>query len=137
MAIFGIGAMFGRVNDVLEQFIQNEIASMDFGENEAQPLRELIKRIKTGDIIYVKSHPPNLGLIIKAVGIVTSNDVLTDHLPVGTIGVRVRWISRREYAFGQINDFYNVRNNTLYEELNNDVQSMVIELLTERLTPRE
>jgi hypothetical protein len=139
MAIYGIGAMFGRVNDVLEPFMEHNIASMDYTEGDAQPLRELMKHIKPGDIIYAKSYSDQGKLTIKAVGIVTSNQVLTTHdLPVGvgTIGVRVRWIARTNIVFEHLNDYYNVRRITLYEELNIEVQSRIIEWLIERFAPQ-
>jgi len=83
--------------------------------------------MKTGDVIFIKSHPPSEGLILKAVGIVTNADV-RNRSNLGD-GVEVHWTWKGNERLGQISDKYNVRNITLYEEFNPTVQSKVLELL--------
>lgn len=129
MAIFGVGAMYGE-QDVSSDFITKEVACVGWDEKESQTLHSVLKHIKTGDIVYIKSHPPHIGLIIKAVGIVTGQELKRDaHL--GT-GIAVKWLWTGEERFGRLEDKYPVRNLTLYEEYNYSVQSRVIELLIER-----
>ncbi|MGP8215680.1 MAG: hypothetical protein ACLQQ4_08975 [Bacteroidia bacterium] len=124
MAIFGIGAYFsGGQGDVSERFISEGLACIGWGEDEAPTLHEILRYIKLGDIIYIKSNPINQGLRIKAVGIVTDNNVI-ENSELGS-GVRVRWIWTG-LDIQEIEDIYNVRNNTIYEEHNRDVQTIVL-----------
>ena len=127
MAIFGIGAAYGGQNDVSSRFIDKGIACLGWSEKDAPTLHYLLKHIKTGDIIYIKAHPPNLGLIIKAVGIVIGQGVEHDD-ELGT-GIAVKWVWSGDERFGQLQDRYAVRNLALYEEYNYDVQARVIGLL--------
>lgn len=124
MAVFGIGASYER--DVSLEFINKRLACVGWKREVAHPLHNLMKHIKTGDIIYIKSHPPHIGLIIKAVGIVIGQDMKQDEL--GTC-VSVEWVWRGTEQMGKLKDKYPVRNMTLYEEYNFLVQTRVIELL--------
>lgn len=128
MAIYGIGATYDRTNDVSVDFIQEQIACVGWSSQEAPTLHEILKHIKPGDIIYIKSYPPNIGLIIKAVGVVVGNQVI-DH-PILGKGVSVRWQWTGEYRFVPFTDKYNVHSLTLYEEFNLDIQRVTINLLT-------
>lgn len=131
MAIFGIGTMYGATNDVSQKFIKKKCAYVGWDEDKAQPLHTILKHIKVGDIIYIKSHPPSIGLIIKAVGIVTSDNLKEDD--PGT-GVPVKWLWTGEERLGQFDDKYPVRNITLYEEFNRKIQARVIKLLLSRFS---
>lgn len=127
MAIFGVGAMYGGTNDVSEDFITRGIACVGWPETEAPSLHNLLKHIKTGDIVYIKSHPPTVGLIIKAVGVVIVGDIIEDS-NLG-VGIPVRWVWTGEDRVGRLEDKYPVRNLTIYEEYNPEVQMRVIDLL--------
>ena len=131
MAIYGIGAMYNGTDDVSHNFIQAQMACIGWPPEEAPALHEMLRYIKPGDIIYIKSHPPNVGLIIKSVGIVVGNQVQNN--PTLGHGVAVRWIWEGEHRVGPINDRYNVRNLTLYEEFNFDIQQTVLNLLISRV----
>jgi hypothetical protein len=87
--------------------------------------------MKIGDIVYIKSHPPSIGLIIKAVGIVT-NDEPKAAGQLGT-GIPVKWVWTGEERLGQFNDRYPVRNITLYEEYSRSIQESELKLLLSRL----
>jgi hypothetical protein len=128
MAIFGIGATYET--DVSPQFIKKRLACVGWDKKKAQPLHSLLKHIKIGDLIYIKSHPPSIGLIIKAVGIVTSDELQSTDL--GT-GIPVKWLWTGEKRLGQFDDKYPVRNITLYEEYSRKVQGAVVDLLLLRL----
>lgn len=129
MAIFGLGAWHGE--DVTDIFLSNEVACVGWGSHDAPALHKIMTHIKVGDIIYLKAHPPSEGLTIKAVGIVVDDKVVRIK-GVGRACLRVKWVWSGEEYIGVIQDKYNVRNITLYEEYNPDIQQRVIELLTSK-----
>jgi hypothetical protein len=126
MAIYGIGASYSNV-DVSPKFIKKGLACVGWSERDAQPLHAILKHFKIGDIIYIKAHPAQVGLIIKAVGIVISDELKADK-ELGT-GMSVKWLWTGEERLGKFNDKYPVRNITLYEEFSRPVQAKVLRLL--------
>jgi len=126
MAIYGIGASYDNV-DVSPKFIKKGLACVGWSGADAQPLHAILKHFKIGDIVYIKAHPPQIGLIIKAVGIVTSDEIQFDK-ELQT-GIRVKWLWTGEKRLGQFDDKYPVRNITLYEEFSRPIQSVVLKLL--------
>lgn len=128
MAIFGIGAFYDV--DVSEDFIEQNVACIGWSEKDASTLYNILRFLRVGDIIYIKSQPPQVGLIIKAVGVVTDNK-LEKYQGLGT-GVKMKWIWTGNEKLGKIpelDDKYNVRNNSIYEEFNRFVQDKVLSLL--------
>lgn len=134
MAIFGIGAMYGGTEDVSPKFIKKKLACVGWDEDVAQPLHTILKHLKVGDIVYIKSHPPSIGLIVKAVGIVTSDELKDD--PDLGVGVPVNWLWTGEDRLGQFDDKYPVRNITLYEEFNRKIQKRILKLLLTNLSAK-
>ena len=126
VAIYGLGAYYHE--DVTSEFLSNGIACVGWDRTDAPALYNMMVHIKVGDIIYIKSHPIDRGLIIKAVGIVTDGEVISTDL--GDACLRVTWIWVGNEELGKIPDKYNVRNNTLYEEHNPTIQRVVVRLLT-------
>lgn len=131
MAIFGLGAWYGARGDVTETFLSNEVACVGWSYHDAPSLHKIMHHINISDIVYLKSYPANIGLIIKAVGIVVDDEV-TSIENVGRACVKVKWVWEGEELMGKISDKYNVRLNTIYEEYNPIVQKRVIELLTSK-----
>lgn len=130
MAIFGIGATYGK-KDVSQDFIENNVACVGWSINDAPALHEILRCLKVGDIIYIKTAPIGKGIIVKAVGIVTDT-TLKQIEDLGT-GVSVRWIWNGSEKIGNIKDKYNVRYNTLYEEYNKEVQTFVLNLIFQKM----
>lgn len=129
MAIYGIGANFGGSDDVSKQFIKREVACLGYSKEDSPTLHTMLAHIKTGDIIFIKSFPPNIGLIIKAVGVVVGDAVVEDR-ELRLRGVRMKWAWHGDVRLGKLEDKYDpVRGLTLYEEQNFTVQSQVIQLL--------
>lgn len=126
MAIFGIGATYDN-EDVSQDFINNNVACVGWSIDDAPALHEILRCLKVGDIVYIKTAPIGQGIRVKAVGIVTDN-TLQQIEDLGT-GVSVRWIWNGYENIGVIDDKYNVRNNTLYEEFNKEVQTFVLNLI--------
>lgn len=127
MAIYGIGAYYDR-DDMTKEFLSKEAACIGWNKTDAPPLHKMMKHIKTGDILYIKSHPPTEGLIIKAIGVVIDDEIFCTE-DIDEACLKVKWIWKGEKNLGKIDDKNNVRNNTLYEELNPDIQKFVIDLL--------
>src|SRR5262245_19927691 len=91
-------------------------------------------RLKGGDIIYIKAHPPGRTLTIKAVGIVRDEEI-EDYGDLGQ-GVRVRCIWEGSHTIYEgADEKYNVRSNTLYEEVSAEIQGQILELLFAVLQP--
>ena len=129
MAIYGIGANFGE--DVSEDFISEGVACIGWTPEQAPVLHRMLKYIKMGDIIYIKSYPPQIGLIIKAVGIVT-DDTVKDYA-FGK-GVEVRWIWTGDQRLGQLADkCTSLRTGTLFEETSAEVSTKLINLILNNL----
>ena len=129
MAIFGLGAYYQE--DVTDEFVTNGIACVGWERADAPALHKMMAYIKVGDIIYIKSYPPDRGLTVKAVGIVVDDRVNSTDL--GDC-LRVNWIWVGNRELGKIQDKYNVRRNTLFEEYNPEVQREVIGLLISACT---
>ena len=134
MAIYGIGARYGD-KDVSKEFISRGLACVGYEYEDAPSLHKLLNHIKVGDLIYIKSYPPNIGLIIKAVGIVIDDEVKTYRGLER--GLKVKYVWKGNEVIGQLKeDPYNVRNITLYEEFNPDVQKKVIQFLLNSNYPK-
>lgn len=133
MAIYGIGASYSK-RDVSGQFIKKGLACIGWREKEAQPLFAILRHFKIGDIVYIKAHPPQVGLIIKAIGIVVS-DNCKETTMLGK-GIPIEWVWTGEERLGKFDDKYPVRNITLYEEFNLRVQKKIIQLLLSRCRRR-
>lgn len=128
MAIFGLGAYYqGRREDVTGKFVSDGIACIGWNRADAPALHNMMAHMNVGDIIYIKSHPIDRGLIIKAVGIIADDEIISTDL--GDSCLRVNWIWTGNKELGRIPDKYNVRNNTLYVEYNPTIRKTVINLL--------
>jgi len=128
MAIFGIGAHYDR--DVTQEFLSRGFACVGWSANDAPPAHAILRQLRTGDIIFIKSWNPQAGLTIKAVGVVTEGKVRTVR-SLGS-GVPARWVWSGEVRIGKLDDKWPVRTVTLYEEQHPQVQSRIIGLLLDR-----
>ena len=129
MAVYGIGAMYGGVEDKAKDFIRNEVACVGFQPQDATAIHAQMSKIKAGDVIFIKSYVPQTGLHIKAVGIVTDPlfRKITNNLGWG---VGVRWVSSDRITIGKLDDHSDyVRRGSFYEEFNPDVLRRVIDVL--------
>lgn len=139
MAVFGIGAYYDE--DVSSDFICEECACIGYGKTEASSLYEMLRRIKKGDIIYIKSYDiKNKTVLIKAVGYVIGRNIKEYHFPNSNIsmgyGRKVLWKrvleENADWVRIPISDEdkkNNVYQNTLYEEYSDTVINEVLELL--------
>ena len=138
MAIYGFGAMFGGNTDVSGEFLRQGMACVGWAEQDAPPLFDILRNIGNGDLVFIKSFNPQVGLVIKAVGIVTDRTIR--EYPVDghpRHGVTVRWVWHGNDRVGKIDDKYPVRNLTLFQEHTPSVQGRVIGHLLGALAPNQ
>lgn len=136
LAIFGIGATYNdSKKDVTEKFLKNGLVCIGHPEKSSEDpedcspsLHGLLRHIKAGDIVYIKSFNDK-GLYIKAIGIFRVFEELSKDEELGTcLHVKWLWIGPIVGPM-KISDKYNVRWNALYEEYNPEVQKKIISLI--------
>jgi hypothetical protein len=133
MAIFGVGAFFNGKTDVSADFLRAGVACVGWSRQDAPALYKLLERIHAGDIVYIKAHPPGRKLIVKAIGIVTDAEVKSYRRLGHAVCVRWIWRDKKRFIEKKGAERYNVRNNTLYEEMSPVVQKFVLDLLLTRI----
>ena len=129
MAIFGIGANFNN-QDVSDVFISYSFIGIGWDIELAPDLHEFIKSLKVGDIIYIKSFSPSFPNIkIKGIGLISNSEILNEETSDGnlTIGRNVLWCCKEEFELQKPNGKNNVMNNSIYEEFNPKMQSIILE----------
>lgn len=126
MAIYGIGSHYGSTRDMSQDFIKHNCACVGWDQKDAPGLHRAINSLKIGDLIYIKSYPPNVGLIVRAIGIVTDNTAKKYQFSSDDgVGVGVKWIWQGDEKI-QFDDKYNVHRNTFYEEFIPEVQDFIL-----------
>lgn len=136
MAVYGIGAYFNE--DVSKDFIEASCACIGYGKSEASSLYEMLRRVKLGDIIYIKSFTIQGRTVnIKAIGFVTGTNIKNYEFPNGEgsmgYGREVVWKkeynNKDEWLRVKISDEdikNNVYNNTMYEEYSIEVIEKIL-----------
>lgn len=142
MAVFGAGAYYNV--DVTKDFIEQECFCIGYEKKDASALYEMLRRVKIGDIVYLKSF--NIGrkggsgkIFIKAIGFVVGQNIeslkFNDGSSMG-YGRKVKWIKdfsdRDDWIEIELNSQERVNNvygNTLYEEYSARIIEDVINLL--------
>lgn len=132
MAIYGIGASYERKYDKTEKFINGSCACIGYSMEETPELYMILKSVKVGDVIYIKSRNiQDKQIIIKAVGLVKDNE-LKNHGDLGT-GIEVSWVWKGDKRIDISGLKNNVYNNTLYEEFTPAIQQAVLKVFTKKL----
>ncbi len=127
MAIFAIGAYYDE--DVSDSFIKNNIAGPGWLKTEAPELHQFIGSLKVGDIVYIKSaSPASKDIVIKAVGIVSDNALVTNS-PIVSVGRNIKWLVTESFRTAKPQEKNNVRLNTMYEEFHPEVQQAILDRL--------
>lgn len=132
MAVWGIGAYYNdsKVKDKAQDFLRNNFAYIGWKEPEAPAIYQMLRSIKVGDMIYIKSFSPKTKTLhIKALGIVIDNKLQYSE-DLGT-GVAVKW--KDEFTevieISITPEMYrnNIYNNSLYEEYDKRIIQKLIE----------
>lgn len=144
MAVYGAGAYYDE--DVSKDFICKECFCIGYEKEDASALYEMLRRVKIGDLVYIKSF--NQGkkgesgrLYIKAIGFVVGQNIkpftFTNGKDMG-FGRKVKWIkdlSNRDdwieidlHSEDRVNNVYA---NTLYEEYSARIINYIIDIISE------
>ena len=136
MAIFGIGANWDGI-DKTGDFIHHNVAAIGWDQKDAPGLHQIMRHMKMGDIIYLKSiYLPKKQLILKAIGIILDDGILEtanlQFLTGGNMGRNVGYIWEGSEDFTIPNDKEPVKSFTLYEEHNLVVKAVLFHLIFSR-----
>lgn len=137
MATYAFGAAYGGTDDKTRAFVNSGFAFIGWPPDEAPYLHAMLRQIEIGDLVFLKSAAPSVGLMIKAAGIVTDNEIKQDW-DLG-FGVKVDWAFTGEVGggknllIGKLNDKADfMRGGTLYREFHPVVLNLVIDLIRGR-----
>lgn len=124
MTVWGIGA-YNKEKKVsrLQEFLDNNCACIGWTEKQAPILYEVLKAVKKGDYIYIKSYYfPKKRLTIKAVGKVKDSKITTKYFQLDSSkGIEVEWFTDFQMEYVKLEKEearYNVYQNTIYQEYN-------------------
>jgi hypothetical protein len=134
MAIFGIGASYNK-QDVSGKFIRRNIVGIGWTEQESPELHQLVKTLRVGDIVYIKSVAASSRFIyVKAIGVISDVTIRTaeDTDELVQIGRNTIWLSTRNFQIRKPSERNNVRYNSIYQEFHPEVQSAILRRLRAR-----
>jgi hypothetical protein len=132
MAIFGVGAYWdGR--DKTRDFIHHNVAVIGWEAKDAPGLHQIMRHMKVGDIVYLKSSSlRNSRLIVKAIGIILDDEILEkadlQFLTGGNLGRNVGYLWEGNEDFPVPKDKEPVKPLTIYEAHNLIIQASILEL---------
>ncbi len=132
MAIYGIGAHYGKTKDVSGEFKKKNLVGVGYTASEAPELYQFISTLKVGDIIYIKSFAPSSKFIfVLAIGFIKDGEILNSKLSHGLVkaGRNVVWKVKDKFPILKPKERNNVRLNTLYQEFNPEVQAEIFKKL--------
>jgi hypothetical protein len=133
--VYGLSCYHGNEKgDVFDQFIDKEIITVGWEKGDAVGFHSMIRELPIGAIVFLKSFNMDVGLHVKAVGVIKNTYYVKDD-DLG-FGRYVKWFwSYKDYdnwlvKFGLLNDKMDiVRTQTIYDEKNPFVCNKIIELM--------
>jgi hypothetical protein len=132
MAIYGVGAYFGD-HDISDDFIKYRVIGVGWQIDDAPDLHEMLRSLKTGDIVFLKKFSPASGFQIKSIGIIESSEILLDSKLLSNdplpIARQVKWLWTSEdwvFITEDAGGKNNVRLNSVFEEFNPYVQEEIL-----------
>ncbi|MCY4613882.1 MAG: hypothetical protein OXB94_09710 [Nitrospira sp.] len=130
MAIFGIGAFYKK--DASQAFIEANLVGIGHSVEEAPELHQFMRALKVGDVVYIKSFSPKSPeIFIRGIGVITDDEEVRDReIRDGRVscGRNVKWVVTQEFRIPKpLGEKNNVRNNSIYEEFQHEVQRLILE----------
>ena len=142
MAIYGIGSNYKSEPqvDMTKEFINNDCVCIGYEYEDSTSLYEILKRMKIGDFVYIKSYSAknNKTIFVKAIGIVIGTDLeekySKDNCTKLGYGRTIKWVKDFSDKSKQINLIpsdikNNVYNNTIYEEYSINIINNILNLV--------
>lgn len=124
ISVWGFGFYFGKNRDSKEEFIEQNYVTINYSEDEAPEFIEMMREIKVGDIVYLKSCGiRNNTLHICAVGVVTSEMNTDNHR------ISVSWLIDNINKEVAPNKKYRQRVASIYKEYNNEIKTIIFDLI--------
>lgn len=139
MTIWGIGAYLTSIppEDVVRFFLNNGVAFIGHDLSKHPRLKELRKKIRLGDLIFIKSrHDYSKPLRIKGIGIVTDADWSLKYGYEDKEGIKVYWVkdlSGNKYVDILAPNKYG-STHTLYQETDSKVIENILNSLYKETT---
>lgn len=120
MAIWGVGFHFGKKCSQKEKFINKNYISIGYSEKEAPEYYAMMREIRVGDIVYLKSWAiRNNTLHIRAIGKVISP------MKQNISNITVDWLIKDIDETIALNTKYRQRVTSIYKEYNDTVISTI------------
>lgn len=133
MSVWGIGAFFpGEKEDVAKKYIEYGTAVIGYSEEDKPKFFEQLRSIKAGDLVFIKTRfMPTQPLRVKAIGIALGSEVSVENGMNGKKGIKVHWIKdfTESPQIIEKGRNYDGDNQTIYQEMNQDVIRQISELL--------
>lgn len=128
--------MYDGYDDVSQIFIHDGIVATGWDDLSAPDLHEYFREINLGDIVHIKFCSYSSNITVKAIGIITDEQILTaahGH-PQIEIGQNVRWIYTVPFVINRpVNQKNNVRANTIYQEFHPDIVSSIMTIVNKSI----
>lgn len=124
MSIYGITA--GHKEALLEEFLRDGIACASYISGGSTPGPMVLRQPETEDVIFIKTFTPQIGIMVEAVGVVTSGSI--SETSMGSC-VHVKWLWGGEKLIENLDDNCPERGDSVYEEYNPWVQREIMDLL--------
>lgn len=129
--VFGVGATFddGSIDHFLS-FVNHNIICVGWEEDVAPAFHAMLAEMSVGDVVFIKSFSPKVGLYIKAIGVIATSEVFVS--PFGKAR-KVLWkhvaTNKDDWIkFGRMYDKYDfMRGGTLYPEYNPHIVRRVLD----------
>lgn len=124
-----MAAFFGIDERQARGFVDNRVVCIPrMPEGEAE-LHAIVSPIKNEDVVFIKHWTPEVGLHVKAVGLVRSEVPLEE---TGPVCLPVDWVWQGEKELETFDEVLAQSGQDLYEEHNIQIQREIIDLLPQQ-----
>ncbi len=125
-AVFGIDIDA----DNADTFLKRGFVCVDKASEKEEVVLNTFRSIRAEDIIFIKSFNPQIGLHVKAAGIVLSGYPAEID---SEVCIPVKWVWQGEKLIGEFDEKFSRCGDLLYEEHNITVQREIIDLMPGKL----
>ncbi len=131
VSVWGFGFHFSKIKSKLADFFNNNFICVGYSKDDAPEFIEMMKEIKKGDIVYLKSWQIKGSVLhIKAIGVVT-NTFSDTNIYGGDNKIEVDWKVTNIDETVVANTKYRQRVTSIYKEYNTEISAIIKNLLAE------